>query len=99
MTRIGNHLKMTLLFTLCALAICTCRTTAGNAQTLSPQQQLARDIYKELIEINTTDSVGSTTVAAQAMAKRLKGGGFSAAVVRVQRMRRRRISYSNSDRP
>ena len=83
MTRIGNHLKMTLLFALCALAICTCRTTAGNAQTLSPQQQLARDIYKELIEINTTDSVGSTTVAAQAMAKRLKGGGFSAAVVRV----------------
>jgi acetylornithine deacetylase/succinyl-diaminopimelate desuccinylase-like protein len=38
--------------------------------------QLARDIYKELIEINTTDSAGTTTVAAQAMADRLKAAGF-----------------------
>ena len=38
--------------------------------------QLARDIYKELIEINTTDSAGNTTVAAQAMADRLKAAGF-----------------------
>jgi acetylornithine deacetylase/succinyl-diaminopimelate desuccinylase-like protein len=38
--------------------------------------QLARDIYKELIEINTTDSVGNTTIAAEAMAARLKAVGF-----------------------
>ena len=38
--------------------------------------QLARDIYKELIEINTTDSSGTTTVAARAMADRLKAAGF-----------------------
>ncbi len=38
--------------------------------------QLARDVYKELIEINTTDSAGTTTVAAQAMADRLKAAGF-----------------------
>jgi acetylornithine deacetylase/succinyl-diaminopimelate desuccinylase-like protein len=38
--------------------------------------QLARDIYKELIEINTTDSVGNSTTAAQAMAKRLRDAGF-----------------------
>jgi acetylornithine deacetylase/succinyl-diaminopimelate desuccinylase-like protein len=40
------------------------------------QNQLARDIYKELIEINTTDSAGDTTKAAQAMAARLKSAGL-----------------------
>ena len=43
----------------------------------------AHDIFKQLIEINTTDSVGSTTVAAQAMAKRLLDAGFPAADVTV----------------
>ena len=38
---------------------------------------LAHDIFKQLIEINTTDSVGSTTVAAEAMAKRLIDAGFA----------------------
>ena len=41
----------------------------------------AHDIFKQLIEINTTDSVGSTTVAAQAMAQRLLDAGFPAADV------------------
>jgi acetylornithine deacetylase/succinyl-diaminopimelate desuccinylase-like protein len=43
----------------------------------SPQEQLARDIFRELVEINTTDSSGSTTVAANAMAARLKAAGFT----------------------
>src|SRR3984885_3560766 len=44
---------------------------------LDPQtKQLSRDIFQQLIEINTTDSVGSTTVAANAMAKRLLDAGF-----------------------
>jgi len=47
--------------------------------TLAPHQQLAHDIYKELIEINTTDSVGSSTVAAEAMAARLRAAGIPAA--------------------
>ncbi len=55
----------------------------GNAQPPASQQQLARDIYKELIEINTTDSSGSTTVAAEAMARRLREAGFPAADVQV----------------
>ena len=46
-------------------------------------RQLSRDIFRELIEINTTDSVGSTTLAAEAMAKRLKAAGFPAGDVRV----------------
>jgi acetylornithine deacetylase/succinyl-diaminopimelate desuccinylase-like protein len=42
----------------------------------SPHDQLARSIYKELIEINTVDSVGSVTKAAEAMAARFKTAGF-----------------------
>ncbi|MBV8147343.1 MAG: M20/M25/M40 family metallo-hydrolase [Gammaproteobacteria bacterium] len=38
--------------------------------------QLARDIFRQLIEINTTDSSGSVTAAAEAMAERLRAAGF-----------------------
>src|SRR5271156_753244 len=48
------------------------------AQTDDANRQLARDIFKQLIEINTTDSMGSTTVAAEAMAQRLRDAGFAA---------------------
>jgi acetylornithine deacetylase/succinyl-diaminopimelate desuccinylase-like protein len=44
-------------------------------------RQLSRDVFKQLIEINTTDSVGSTTVAAEAMARRLRDAGYPAADV------------------
>ena len=46
-------------------------------------RQLSLGIFKQLIEINTTDSVGSTTIAANAMAKRLLDAGFPAADVQV----------------
>jgi acetylornithine deacetylase/succinyl-diaminopimelate desuccinylase-like protein len=39
-------------------------------------QRLAHDIFKQLIEINTTDSAGNVTSAAEAMAKRLREAGF-----------------------
>jgi acetylornithine deacetylase/succinyl-diaminopimelate desuccinylase-like protein len=53
-----------------------------SAADLDPATKaLSRDIFRELIEINTTDSVGSTTVAANAMAKRLLDAGFPAADV------------------
>ena len=42
----------------------------------TPDQTLLRAIYQELVEINTTDSVGDNTAAARAMAARLKAGGF-----------------------
>ena len=38
-------------------------------------QKLSRDIFRELIEINTTSAKGSTG-AAEAMAARLKTAGF-----------------------
>ena len=46
-------------------------------------RQLARDIFRELIEINTTDSLGNTPRAARAMAARLSAAGFPAADVQV----------------
>ncbi len=44
---------------------------------LTAQQQLARAIFKELIEINTTDSSGDVTKASEAMAARLRAAGFA----------------------
>lgn len=43
---------------------------------LEPHQQLARDILAELVGINTTHSVGSTTQAAEAVRARLLAAGF-----------------------
>lgn len=57
--------KLILLFVSCGLI--------GYAQ---PDQKLTHDIFKELIEINTTHDHGSTTVAAEAMAARLRAAGF-----------------------
>jgi acetylornithine deacetylase/succinyl-diaminopimelate desuccinylase-like protein len=43
---------------------------------LTPNQQLAHDIYKELIEINTGMKTGNVTPAAIAMAKRFRDAGI-----------------------
>jgi acetylornithine deacetylase/succinyl-diaminopimelate desuccinylase-like protein len=51
--------------------------------SLTPQQRLAREVYRELIEINTADSVGSVTRAAEAMARRFRAAGFPARDVHV----------------
>ena len=40
--------------------------------------KLAHELLQQLIEINTTDSVGNVTTAAQAMAKRFRDAGFAA---------------------
>jgi acetylornithine deacetylase/succinyl-diaminopimelate desuccinylase-like protein len=67
------------------LAALACSFFAGGllAQSDDATNKLARDIYKQLIEINTTDSVGSTTVAAEAMAQRLRDAGYAASDVQV----------------
>ncbi len=39
-------------------------------------QKLAHDIFEQLVEINTTDSVGNVTTAAEAMAQRFRDAGF-----------------------
>src|SRR5664279_5625899 len=42
----------------------------------SPDHKLAREIFQQLIEINTTDSSGDNTRAAEAMAARFRAAGF-----------------------
>ena len=49
---------------------------ASPAQVDASGHQLARDIFKQLVEINTTQSVGSTTTAAEAMEQRFLQAGF-----------------------
>src|SRR5258707_5750288 len=57
------------------------------AQEMSPADEatrkLAVDIFKQLIEINTTDSVGSVTAAAEAMAQRFRDAGFPESEIHV----------------
>ena len=58
---------------------CLSATLAWPAAPKSDEtsRRLAHDVFKELIEINTTDSVGSTTDAANAMARRFRDAGFA----------------------
>jgi acetylornithine deacetylase/succinyl-diaminopimelate desuccinylase-like protein len=55
------------------------RSSAASAP-LAAHQQLARDVFRELIEINTTDT---STRAAEAMAARFRAAGFPAADVQL----------------
>jgi len=56
---------------------------AGAQSSLTPHQRLAREVYSELISINTADSVGSVTRAVEAMAKRFRAAGFPESDVQV----------------
>src|SRR6185312_10621384 len=57
-------------------AILMSAATPLAAEGLNANQQRAFDIYKELIEINTVTATGDTAKAAEAMAARLRAGGF-----------------------
>jgi acetylornithine deacetylase/succinyl-diaminopimelate desuccinylase-like protein len=74
-------LSSILLVLIVAAAGSACLPCAAAAPGEAATRTLAHDIFKQLIEINTTDSVGSTTLAAQAMAQRLRDAGFPAADV------------------
>ena len=52
---------------------------ASSAQAPAPDEADFRALYKELVEINTTRSVGSCTRAAEAMRAHLLAAGFQAA--------------------
>lgn len=55
----------------------------AQGQPLTPPQKELRAIYQELVEINTTNSVGSCTKAATSMAARLKAGGYADADMQI----------------
>ena len=60
-----------------------CRALPAQAATDVAGLQRFREIYKELVETNTTVSVGDCTLAAQRMAARLKTAGYPDADLRV----------------
>ena len=55
----------------------------GAVEALSPNQKLTFDIFKELVEIDTTTASGDTARAADAMARRLRDAGFPEADIQV----------------
>ncbi|HWN51275.1 MAG TPA: hypothetical protein VNO18_15920, partial [Xanthobacteraceae bacterium] len=65
------------------LALALGAVRPANAQALTTPQQLALDIYKELMEINTVTETGDTGRAADAMAARLRAAGFEGPDVQV----------------
>ena len=57
---------------------CTVLLLAGvQAEDRQKADQEARALLKQLIEINTTDSIGNVSQAAEAMAQRLRAAGFA----------------------
>ncbi|MBV9072827.1 MAG: M20/M25/M40 family metallo-hydrolase [Acidobacteria bacterium] len=50
---------------------------------LDAHQQLAHDIFKQLVDIDTTDQHGNVTTAAQAVVDRLRAAGFPAADIQL----------------
>jgi acetylornithine deacetylase/succinyl-diaminopimelate desuccinylase-like protein len=72
-----------LLKLLVSSAIALTGLASATAQPLISHQQLAFDIYKELVEINTVVGIGDTARAAEAMAARLRSAGFAGPDVQV----------------
>ena len=73
-------MKRRLAFALIAIAA---SSAVAQSPTLTQHQQLARDVYSELISINTVDSVGSVTKAVDAMVKRFRAAGFPDSDIKV----------------
>jgi len=65
------------------IALLYSTTPSLPAEALTPFQQLGRDVYRELIETDTSHSSGDTTLAAELLARRFLGAGFPAADVQV----------------
>jgi acetylornithine deacetylase/succinyl-diaminopimelate desuccinylase-like protein len=64
-------------------AILLLPSAPSSAQDLRPHQQVAFDVFKELVEINTVTGKGDTQRVAEAMAARLQAAGFASSDVQV----------------
>jgi acetylornithine deacetylase/succinyl-diaminopimelate desuccinylase-like protein len=78
---IAFSVLLTAIFVFSNIKIMSQSNTAG--ETYKSHQALARDIFRELIEINTTRNNGSTR-ASEAMAARLISAGFPVQDVRIE---------------
>src|SRR5262249_61488028 len=81
-TRIRRTLQLACISLLCAFT--------STAQTMRPdaEKQLAREIYKEMIEVQSGFTTGSTTPISEAAAARLKAAGFPDSDIFVGRAQR-----------
>jgi acetylornithine deacetylase/succinyl-diaminopimelate desuccinylase-like protein len=68
--------RLAIVVSLAALPALACPALAAPPVDSPAGEQRFRELYKELVETNTTLSAGSCTVAAQRMAARLKAAGF-----------------------
>jgi acetylornithine deacetylase/succinyl-diaminopimelate desuccinylase-like protein len=66
-----------------AAAVILLGPVGGFLEAQQPDSVLRRDLLRELVEINTSDSAGRTREAAEAMARRLVEAGFPEADVQV----------------
>lgn len=74
------RLKRQLLLSVALGILCA---ASMQAQLDDATRKMSHDMFQQLIEINTTDSVGNVTTAAEAMAQRLRDAGFPAADIQV----------------
>ncbi|HVM96397.1 MAG TPA: M20/M25/M40 family metallo-hydrolase, partial [Candidatus Acidoferrales bacterium] len=65
------------------VSLCATLCASTVAAQLTPEQSRLREIYKQLVEINTTHSTGGTTAAAEAVAKRLRAAGIRAKDIQI----------------
>src|SRR6266581_7623356 len=65
------------------VGISLCLATCAAANALTAPQQLALDIFKELVEIDTVTASGDTARAAEAVAARLRAAGFAGSDLQV----------------
>jgi acetylornithine deacetylase/succinyl-diaminopimelate desuccinylase-like protein len=72
-------MKLSKTIGLLAATLFAARLPAQQPSLDPSTRQLAHDIFKQLIEINSTDSIGSTTAVAEAMRQRLLDAGFAPA--------------------
>jgi len=76
-------LRLLCLIAFAGLVLSTIVSASAQQDQDEVTRQLAVDVYKQLIEINTTDSVGSVTAASEAMAKRFREAGFQESDIHV----------------
>src|SRR6185295_11986847 len=68
-----------IVLTIALLASAATAAAQDRAMPPESERQLARAIYKEMVEIKSGFTTGATTPVAEAVARRLKAAGFPAA--------------------
>jgi acetylornithine deacetylase/succinyl-diaminopimelate desuccinylase-like protein len=75
----SQRLVLFSFFLLCVLFV----TPDSQSQIDDATRKLSHDIFQQLIEINSTDSVGNVTTASEAMAQRFRDAGFADADMQI----------------